>query len=119
MLKALLCDKEPIMSKLISREITWLGQGIFMADNGLDGLRILQEEKPDLLITDIFLPLINGFEFISQARKINPEIIIVVYSDVNLENLIEHVFRLGANDFIVKPFDPAIFNTRLKRILLS
>lgn len=116
-MKILICDKETLLLKLLSHELTPQGYEVFTADNGYSAMSILRAENPDIVVTNILLPLINGFEFLSQIRKINRRTAVIVYSAIKSEHIIEQIFLLGARDFIAKPFDPEKLIVRIKKII--
>ena len=75
----------------------------YMAENGADGLRMYQEFAPDIIVTDIRMPIMNGIEMARQIKDINPKAQIIVmsaYSDA--ENLME-LIDIGINSFVLKP----------------
>ncbi len=115
-MKILLCDKENIILKLLSRELSEYGYEMLTANNGFDGMNMVRKHKPDIIITDLFLPLVNGLEYIEMISKELPNSDIIVYSDVIASNMVEQCYRLGAKDVIPKPIDPKRFILRLKRL---
>lgn len=116
-MKILVCDKETLLLKLLSSELTPHGYQVFTADNGYRAMTLLRAEKPDIVVTNILLPLINGFEFLSQIRKINRRSAVIVYSAIKSEHIIEQIFLLGARDFVAKPFDPEKLIIRIKMLI--
>ncbi|MCI5618790.1 MAG: response regulator [Rikenellaceae bacterium] len=75
------------------------------ANNGQEALDAVAEKKPDLILLDLMMPGIDGFEVITRLRA-NPEtadIHIVIISALNSTDDIARGFKLGANDFITKP----------------
>lgn len=90
-----------------------------MAKSGKQALKLLNEIKPDLIILDINMPEMNGYETMEKIKE-NPKFadIPVVFISADAENESElKSFHLGAMDFIRKPFDPSIMMTRIERIL--
>lgn len=115
-MKILICDKEPILLKLLSKELSNHGFEVITADNGYTGMQLVREYKPEIVITDLLLPLVNGLEYIALIMSENPQTSILVYSDISAENMMEQAYRLGAKDFISKPFDPERVILRIKRL---
>ncbi len=83
--------------------IRWPTAEILKTESGSDGLEMVEKENPDLVILDLGLPDLNGFEVLKQLRLFSqvPVIILTVRSD---ESDIVKGLELGANDYIVKPF---------------
>lgn len=115
-MKILLCDKENIILKLLGRELSAQGHEIITANNGSVAMKMVKLHRPELVITDLFLPMVNGFEYIKMILAIRPNTNIMVYSEVQDNNVMEQCFRLGAKDFIPKPFDPERVASRIKRL---
>lgn len=115
-MKILLCDKEPIIFKLLAKELTQHGLDVITAENGYKGMEMVREHKPEIVLTDLLLPLVNGLEYISIIRDESPNTSVIVYSEISEENMIEQIYRLGAKDFISKPFDPERIIGRIKRL---
>lgn len=90
-----------------------------MAKNGKQGLEYLKREKPDLILLDILMPEMDGFEVLNKIQE-NPETkeipVIFLTGDNSVESESEG-FRLGAADFIKKPFDADAMIYRIERIL--
>ncbi|MBQ6887580.1 MAG: diguanylate cyclase [Lachnospiraceae bacterium] len=90
-----------------------------MAKSGKQALKVLQETRPDLILLDINMPDMDGYETMAKIKD-NPEWadIPVVFLTAEAENESElRSFKMGAMDFIRKPFDPNIMVTRIDRIL--
>jgi two-component system response regulator VicR len=71
-----------------------------------------------LMITDMMLPFNNGLEVVNKAKEIKGKTFpVIVLSNVGLENVVLEAFKLGADDYITKPFSPAELSIRVKRLL--
>lgn len=89
-------------------------------DNGADGIIYIQKEHEDidLVITDLNLPFADGKKVIKAVRAIeNVTIKIIVLTSSGVESTELESFNLGADDFISKPFSPAVLKTRIKKLL--
>jgi YesN/AraC family two-component response regulator len=85
--------------------INWQSYGfevIGAAYDGKEALCILKERKPDLIITDIKMPVMNGIEFATESRKINPEIHILFVTSYTDFDYTYSALKLGADDYIMK-----------------
>ncbi len=104
MRKLLFVDDDPI-SHDIMESILEGGWEILSAFSGEEALECLQREFGLLVITDINMPGMNGLELLSHIRAKHPFVQVIIVSDTEeSENLLK-AYELGANDFIVKPFD--------------
>jgi two-component system, OmpR family, response regulator VicR len=89
--------------------------------NGYDAIEYLKANTPDLIVTDIMLPFVNGLEIVSYVRNVNKDLKtpIIVLSSAGLEKTVLEAFELGANDFITKPFSPNELLIRIKRMAVK
>jgi DNA-binding response OmpR family regulator len=115
-MRILICGVLPLQLKVMQRVLEKDGHTVQILSSGINSLQFVESFMPDVLVTEILLPEMNGFEFIANVRKLYPNVLIVVLSVVRAERLIELTFRLGANDFISKPFDPEMLSARINRL---
>lgn len=88
---------------------------ILLADNGMDALDILNKEKVDLLLLDINMPKINGFEILKRIKKQIEEenIVVLIISAMDTMESIIKCIELGAEDFLTKPFNKTLLKIRI------
>ena len=94
---------------------------IIMAENGEEGVRMARKEIPDLVITDVMMPIMNGFEccrILKEDLKTCHIPIILLTALTDDENIVKGI-ELGADDYILKPFNPEILRTKVKRLIKS
>lgn len=109
MFKAIIIDDEEYIIDGLKRHIDWSGLGVTIIDtavNGKDGLDKIRIHNPDIVMTDIKMPLMDGLEMISQAKKegYNPKVLIITGHDEF--NYAKEGIKLGVNDYILKPSMP-------------
>src|SRR5437588_12848116 len=78
---------------------------VHTADNVEAGLRILREKKPDAVISDIRMPGTSGIEGLRKIREIDPHVAVIMLTGFGALETAKEALRLGANDYISKPFD--------------
>lgn len=101
----LIVDDVPLNVMLVEKMLARFNFRIRKAENGLEAMREIIAEKPDLIFLDIMMPVMDGFQVLEQLRS-NPEyssVKVVVLSALNSNEDIVKAFNLGANDFISKP----------------
>ena len=111
-------DDSASMRMLLKASLTAQGFRIESADDGEHGLERMHEVKPDLLITDINMPKMDGFELIKAVRAV-PEFRgtpILVLSTEFSDDKKARARSAGATGWITKPFDPAKLGTAIRRV---
>src|SRR6266478_9857255 len=78
---------------------------VHTADNVELGLQLLQEKAPDAIVMDIRMPGINGIDGLRQIREIDPHLSVIMLTGFGALETAKEALRLGANDYIAKPFD--------------
>jgi two-component system, chemotaxis family, chemotaxis protein CheY len=76
------------------------------AASGIEAMRILHDQNPDIVILDIILPDVNGLDLLDSILKIRPQAKVVICSSISQEPIIKKALDHGANGFIQKPFTP-------------
>lgn len=101
----IIVDDVPLNVTLVSKMLSRFDFDIRTAGNGLECMREVIARKPDLILLDIMMPIMDGFEFLSRIRanSLLNDIRIVVLSALNTSDDIVKAYNLGANDFITKP----------------
>ncbi len=101
----LMVDDVPLNLLVVTKMLSRFNFRIRTAANGVEALEKVAEEKPDLVLLDILMPQMDGFEALQRIRS-NPDtkdIRVVILSALNSTEDIVKGFNLGANDFITKP----------------
>jgi len=117
--KILVVDDEKELVKLITFNLSIAGYDVLSAKNGIEALEISEQENPDLIILDIILPRIDGWEVCRRLRQ-NPHttnIPIIILSALSEVNDKLRGFDLGIDDYVTKPFSPRELVVRVKRVL--
>jgi DNA-binding response OmpR family regulator len=110
-------DEKSIIDAIgVAFEFRWPGASVIGAMTGREGIRVVQEESPDIVILDINLPDMTGFSVLKEIRKTSavPVIILTVRSDD--EDMLRGL-EAGADDYVVKPFNYLTLLARIKAVL--
>jgi DNA-binding NtrC family response regulator len=105
MSKLLIVDDEQGMRQLLSIVFGREGHEVRTAENGRRGLEMLREERADLIISDVKMPDMGGIELLRAARELLPDVVVVMMTAFATVDTAREAFKLGADDFITKPFD--------------
>jgi two-component system response regulator AtoC len=111
----LVIDDESLTLRTISRALREESFDVFVAMNGEDGLRVLSEEKPDLALVDVVLPVIDGIEVLRQIKKQSPTTIVVMMSAYKVVDRAVESMKLGAYDYLTKPFHLSDMTNTIRR----
>ncbi len=115
-LRVLLVDDESATLDIISAMTDALGYHAITASGGVKGLELYQHHAPDIVLTDLKMPGMDGLEFMSRLKLLNPDVPIVVISGMNNLNSAIEAIRLGAWDYLNKPFNMQEFSIVLSRV---
>ena len=112
----LVVDDEPRMVRFIRMNLELEGYRVIEASNGLGALEQVRDRIPDLVVLDVMMPELDGFEALELLREIStvPVIMLTVKSD---EDAKIHGLRLGADDYVTKPFSPRELTSRINAVL--
>ncbi|HKS75930.1 MAG TPA: sigma-54 dependent transcriptional regulator [Terriglobales bacterium] len=111
----LVVDDEELTLRTISRGLRQEGFEVFTAGSGEEALKIFQDEKPDLTLLDIILPGIDGVEVLRRLKQANPAAIVLMMSAYHLVDRAVEAMKLGAYDYLIKPFHLADMIATLQR----
>ena len=117
--KILIVEDDPSFLRAISHIVEKEGYEVTYASNGMTGLRMAKEDKPDLLILDIMLPGIDGFEICYQLRH-EPEtakLPIIMLSAKGQETDKTTGLEVGADEYLTKPVDRAVLLEKVTALL--
>ena len=116
--KILLVEDEEIMIDLLQRKLTQEGYEISVARNGEEGLKIMKKIKPDLVLLDIIMPKMGGFEVMEEMAKDKElkKIPVIVISNSGQPVELDRAQKLGAKDWLIKTeFDPQEVVNKVKK----
>jgi putative two-component system response regulator len=119
-IKILLVDDEPLFRKTLSTFLSkYPGFQISEAENGKEGLRLALETKPDLIISDYYMPVLDGVELCRRVKSV-PELASVIFLVLTVEKAVDHqvkAFEYGADDYIEKTTSPVVLTSKIKAFL--
>lgn len=115
-MKILIAEDEPILLKTMELKLKRDGHEVITANNGRDAIQLITENEVDMVITDIMMPYTTGLEILGFVKSnFTKRIPVIVLSAMGQENVVVEAFRLGADDYITKPFSPNELSLRVMR----
>lgn len=115
--KILVAEDTEDAASLIRFALEKAGHQVTLVENGIEALKVIEQGLPDLLITDILMPGMNGFELLEELNKRNIKIKTIVLALQKSDEDIVRGLGYGAMDFIQKPFSPREMVARVNGIL--
>lgn len=103
-LKILISDDSKLLRKKLREELENLGCEVIEAENGKEAVMKDLQEQPDGVILDIVMPEVGGIEALQVIKEVNPEIPVVMLSSAGTPQKLIETLKLGALDFIQKPY---------------
>jgi two-component system alkaline phosphatase synthesis response regulator PhoP len=113
----LVIEDEPTLSRLLSYNLTQEGYETTVVEHGGDGLQMALQQSFDLIILDIMLPGMNGFEILTKLRQKGNKTPIIILTARNAEDEVVQGLKHGADDYITKPFGVAELLARVSAVL--
>lgn len=107
-MKVLIADDESMLREILRELVTMRGHEVILASNGKEALDLFKHETPDLVISDIIMPEMDGLKFLSEIRQLDQDTLVVMTTGLGKEEFTLEALRLRANDFIKKPIEPSI-----------
>ena len=93
------------------------GYEVVTAQNGREGVEQWQREHPDVIISDIDMPVMNGFEMVERIRETDQQVIIIFTSALTSPNDVKAGYRLGINNYVKKPFVPEELDAHIQALI--
>jgi two-component system chemotaxis response regulator CheY len=111
-------DDSRAMRDMLRHSLVAAGFRVLQAEDGMQGLEMLETERPDVIVTDINMPRMDGFGFIEavrrdESRRSMPVLVLTTEVDVEKKN---RARAAGATGWIVKPFDPVKLVEAIRRV---
>ena len=117
-MKILICEDEEVLLTALEYRLRKHGFEVERAKNGEEALDILSNGGADLVVADLMMPKVNGDEVTRYIRaEMKSDLPVILITALEDDELVLNSLKLGANDFIIKPFKPFELILRIKRLL--
>ena len=114
--KILVVDDELSIRQILETRLSIRGYKVILAANGEEALQLFRKEQPNLVILDIMLPKIDGYQVCSEIRKESSVPIIMLTALGDISDRVMGL-ELGADDYVMKPFSPKELEARVRAVL--
>jgi len=116
-MKVLLAEDDRDFGNILSQYITMNGFDVALARDGKEAWDMFNREKPDICVLDVMMPEIDGFTLGEKIKTVQPDIPLIYLTAKSLKEDIVRGLKIGADDYITKPFDPEVLILRINNIL--
>ena len=116
-IKVLLVEDEASLAMILRDTLDAQGFAVSTANDGEEGLRMFFEDKPDVLVADVMMPRMDGFEMVRRIRKADRHTPVLFLTARSAVNDVVEGFELGANDYLKKPFGIQELIVRIKALM--
>ena len=116
-MKILVAEEDPLMSKMLEYRLKIDRYEVIVTHDVSEALKKIEKFHPDLVITDIMASFTTGLELVRAVKTRYVTIPIIVLSAPGQANIVMEAFRLGADDYVSKPFNPDELSLRVKRFV--
>ena len=117
MQRVLVIDDDPTVTSVLKRGLAYEGFTVDTADSGARGLAIARDHTPDLVILDVMLPGLDGFQVLERLRQADAQLPIMMLTARDGPADQVHGLEQGADDYMVKPFTLTVLAARVKALL--
>ena len=105
MAKVLVVDDAAFMRMRCARILTENGHEVVEAANGALGVEAYGQVKPDAVLLDVTMPMMDGLQALKEIRKIDPDARVAMVTAMGQQGVVVEALKSGAKDFVVKPFE--------------
>ncbi len=116
-MKVLLAEDDRDFGNILSQYITISGYEVNLARDGKEAWETFSQEKHDICVFDVMMPEMDGFTLAEKVKEAQPEMPIIFLTAKSLKEDIVRGLKIGADDYITKPFDPEVLILRIGNIL--
>ena len=117
MQRILVIDDDPTLTSTLKRGLAYEGFAVDTAGTGSRGLSIARDHTPDLVVLDLMMPELDGFQVLERLRAADPNLPVLMLTARDQAADQVHWFEAGADDYVVKPFTFEVLTARIKALL--
>lgn len=116
--RILLVDDDLVVRARVSESLTQDGFEVILAKDGNDGMMAYQQHRPDLILVDAVMPILDGFEFCQQLKNLGDRLTpILMITSLDDNESVDRAFASGATDYITKPINLSILRQRVRNLI--
>ena len=116
-MKVLIAEDDRDFGNILTQYITISGFEVTLARDGKEAWELFSADKPDICVLDVMMPEMDGFTLAEKIKQSSPDMPFIFLTAKSLKEDIVKGLKLGADDYITKPFDPEVLILRINNIL--
>jgi len=116
-MKVLIAEDDRDFGNILAQYVSMSGFTVKHARDGNEAWEMFQQDKPDICVLDVMMPEMDGFSLAEKIKEKEPEVPVIFLTAKSLKEDIVRGLKIGADDYITKPFDPEILILRINNIL--
>jgi DNA-binding response OmpR family regulator len=116
-MRVLLAEDDRDFGNILSQYVAISGFDVTLTRDGKEAWEMFEKNKPDICVLDVMMPEMDGFTLAEKIKEAQPDIPVIFLTAKSLKEDIVRGLKLGADDYITKPFDPEVLILRINNIL--
>ena len=116
-MKVLVAEDDRDFGSILTQYISISGFEVTLGRDGKEAWELFQKERPDICVFDVMMPEMDGFTLAEKVKELQPDMPVIFLTAKSLKEDIVRGLKIGADDYITKPFDPEVLILRINNIL--
>jgi len=116
-MKVLIAEDDRDFGNILSQYVTISGFDVTLGRDGKEAWEQFIKDKPDICVLDVMMPEMDGFTLAEKIKEVSPDVPVIFLTAKSLKEDIVRGLKIGADDYITKPFDPEVLILRINNIL--
>jgi DNA-binding response OmpR family regulator len=116
-MKVLVAEDDRDFGNILTQYITISGFEVTLGRDGKEAWELFNRDKPDICVLDVMMPEMDGFTLAEKIKEVQPDVPVIFLTAKSLKEDIVRGLKIGADDYITKPFDPEVLILRINNIL--
>jgi DNA-binding response OmpR family regulator len=116
-MKVLIAEDDRDFGNILTQYVTISGFEVTLGRDGNEAWELFNQVKPDICVLDVMMPEMDGFSLAEKIKEANPSVPVIFLTAKSLKEDIVRGLKIGADDYITKPFDPEVLILRINNIL--
>src|SRR5450759_1840271 len=116
-MKVLIAEDDRDFGNILTQYVTISGFDVTLGRDGKEAWELFNQDKPDICVLDVMMPEMDGFTLAEKIKEAKPDVPVIFLTAKSLKEDIVRGLKIGADDYIIKPFDPEVLILRINNIL--